>query len=172
MSQMPQVPEVPEPPLAGSQGLVGVDEQTAHSTAGVEQHERVVTDGAGLQHRDRTVRDVGAEYQLKLAKAAQLIWLFVGSVEVLIGLRVLLKVIGANPDNDLARFVYNFSALFLAPFFGLIGSPAAGGMVLEIPSLIAMLLYGLLGWGIVRVILPLFSRPTTSSTSTYDRHRS
>jgi len=171
MSQLPE-PQVPEPPLAHSYDSMRVDEQTAQSTAGVEQRERVVTDGAGLQHRERTVQDVGAEYRLKLDKVGQLIWLVFGVVEVAIGVRVLLKLIGANPDNDLARFVYNFAALFLAPFFGLIGSPSAGGMILEVPSLIAMLLYGLLGWAIVRVVLPLFARPTTSSTSTYDRHRS
>ena len=43
------------------------------------------------------------------------------------------------------------SSLFLVPFFGLTGSPAAGGRVLEVPSLIAMLVYAFLGWGVVRV---------------------
>ena len=38
-----------------------------------------------------------------------------------------------------------------------------------VPSLVAMLVYGLMGWLILRVIWPLFDRPTTRSTSTYDR---
>jgi hypothetical protein len=146
-------------------------DQVVQSSSGVERRERVVTGEAGLEHRERSFHDVAGEHRLKLVKVAQLIWLFFGIVEVLIGLRVFLKLIAANPDNGLASFVYNFSALFLAPFFGLTGSPSAGGMTLEIPSLIAMLLYGLVGWGIVRVVLPLFGRTTTSSTSTYDRQR-
>lgn len=149
-------------------------EQVVGSAAGVEQRERVVTDEAGLAHRERTVRDIAGEQRLGLASTTQLIWLFVGIIEGLIGLRVVLKLIGANTANDFARFIYDAAAIFLAPFFSLTGSPAVGDMVLEIPSLIAMLLYALLGWVIVRiarVIWPLFSRSTTSSTSTYDRYR-
>jgi YggT family protein len=146
--------------------------QSAQSAAGVEQNERVVTDEAGLQHRERTTHDVAAEYRQKMLKVSQVIWLLVCVIEGLIGLRVILKLIGANPDNDFARFSYNVAALFMGPFFGLTGSPSSGGMVLEVPSLIAMVLYGLLGWLIVRAILPLFDRATTGGTSTYDRHRS
>ncbi|MHB1132490.1 MAG: hypothetical protein ACYC4L_08905 [Chloroflexota bacterium] len=147
-------------------------EQVTQSTAGVEQRERVVTDAAGLQHRARTVRDVGAEQRLNLHTVSRVIMLLFGIVEGLIGLRVVLKLVGANPDVDFARFIYNAAALFLAPFFGLVGSPASGGMVLEVPSLIAMLFYGVVGWLILRVIWPLFDRPTTTSTSTYDRFNS
>ena len=35
-----------------------------------------------------------------------------------------------------------------------------------------MLVYGVLGWLIVRVLFPLLTRPATRSTSTYDRYRS
>jgi hypothetical protein len=148
-------------------------EQTSGSAAGVVQNERVVTDQAGVAHSERTVHDIAGEQQLGLARATQLIWLFFGIVEGLIGLRVILKLIGVNAENAFATFVYGAAGLFLTPFFSLTGSPAAGGMVLEIPSLLAMLVYALLGWVIVRiarVIWPMFSRSTTSSSSTYDRY--
>jgi YggT family protein len=109
---------------------------------------------------------------LRLLKISQVIWLLVGIIEISIGLRVILKLIGANPDNDFARFVYGVAALFVGPFFGLTGSPASSGMVLEVPSLIAMLVFGLLGWLVISFILPLFARTTTSTNSTYDRQRS
>jgi hypothetical protein len=150
-------------------------EQSTGSTAGIVQSERVVTDQAGLAHSERDVHDVAGEQRLGLARATQLIWLFFGIVEGLIGLRILLKLIGANADNAFATFIYGAAGLFLAPFFTLTGSPAAGSMVLEIPSILAMLIYAFLGWVIVRmarVIWPMFSRSTTSSTSTYDRYRS
>ncbi|MDO8672516.1 MAG: hypothetical protein Q7O66_13960, partial [Dehalococcoidia bacterium] len=101
----------------------------------------------------------------------QVVWLFVGIIEVLIGLRVVLKLMGANPANDFGGFVYNSAGVFLSPFFGLTGSPSSGGIVLEVPSLIAMLVYFLVGWAIVRMILPLFDQPATRSKSTYDRSR-
>jgi YggT family protein len=147
-------------------------EQVVESRAGVEQRERVVTSQSGVEHRERSVRDTGAERQISRHRVTQLIWLFFGIVEGLIGLRVLLKLIGANPENEFASLIYNAAALFLAPFFGLIGSPSAGGMVLEVPSLVAMLVYALVGWVIVRVISQFFFPPTTRSTSTYDSYTS
>ncbi|MHB1006734.1 MAG: YggT family protein [Chloroflexota bacterium] len=146
-------------------------EQVTQSTAGVEQRERVVTDSAGVQQRARTVRDVGAEQRLNLHTVSQVILLFFGVVEGLIGLRIILKLVAANPDNGFAAFIYNAAALFLAPFFGLVGSPSAGGMVLEVPSMIAMVSYAVLGWLLISVVWPLFVRPTTTSTSTYDRYK-
>ena len=146
--------------------------EQVRSQAGVERRERVVTDAAGgVEHRDRVVRDVATEHLLRVAKVCQLVWLCAGIVEALIGLRVLLKLIGANPNNAFAAFAYNAAALFLAPFFGLTGSPAAGGSVLEVPSIIAMLVYAFVAWGLVRVIGLLFDRPMTRGSSTYDRSR-
>ncbi|MHB1132487.1 MAG: hypothetical protein ACYC4L_08890 [Chloroflexota bacterium] len=159
-------------PAPTTAGLVEseITEQATRSAAGVEQREHVVTDAAGLQHRARTVRDVGAEQRLNVRTGSQVVLLFFGVVEILIGLRIILKMIGANPDNDFASLVYNAAGLFLGPFFGLVGSPAAGGVVVEVPSLIAMLVYAMLGWLLITVVWPLFERPTTTSTSTYDRH--
>ncbi|MBI4318784.1 MAG: hypothetical protein HY675_09860 [Chloroflexi bacterium] len=146
-------------------------EQVVQSTAGVERHERIVRDKAGLEHRERIVRDLAAERRMILVKAIQLTWLFIGVVEVLFGLRVLLKLIGANPANDFARLIYDSSSLFLAPFIGLTGSPSSGGVILEVPALIAMIAYALLGWVIVRLIVPLFEVTSTQSSSRYDRYR-
>jgi YggT family protein len=146
-------------------------EQIVESGAGVERSERVVTDGAGGGHRERYVRDVANEQQQQFLRGSQLVWLCVGIVEVLIGARVLLKLIAANPDNAFARFVYNTTAVFLAPFFGLTSNPAAGGSVLEVSSLIAMAVYAFLAWGLIQVVWLLCSRPMTRSTSTYDRYR-
>jgi hypothetical protein len=137
---------------------------------GVERHEHVVTGEAGVEHRERYVRNVGVEQDLNRLRVTQLLWLFFGIIEGLIGLRVLLKLIGANPGNAFASFVYDAAALFLAPFFGLVGSPAAGGMVLEVSSLVAMLVYALLGWVIVRLVSQFLFPPMTRSRSTYDRY--
>ena len=59
-------------------------------------------------------------------------------LEALLALRIGLKLIGANADNPFAALIYGFTNLFLFPFVGLIGTPTAGGMALEISSVIAM----------------------------------
>lgn len=137
----------------------------------IEQTEQIVRSQVGVEHRESVVLNVATEHFMKVAKACQLVWLGAGIIEVLIGLRIVLKLIAANPNSGFASFVYNIASPFLAPFFGLTGSPAAGGSVLEVPSVIAMLVYALIAWGIVRIIRLLFDQSATRSTSTYDRSR-
>ncbi|OGN74869.1 MAG: hypothetical protein A2X25_15385 [Chloroflexi bacterium GWB2_49_20] len=108
-------------------------------------------------------------------KATQLIWLFLGILEVLLALRFALKLIAANPDSPIAAFIYGFTALFLLPFAGLTAEPSAGGMVLEIATLIAMAVYALIAWAIERVVWLIFYRPhgpvvSTTQTSSSEEH--
>jgi hypothetical protein len=104
-------------------------------------------------------RGVDTEQRIFSFKATQLIWLGLGLVEALIAMRILLKLIGANPDSIFAAFIYGFSYLFLFPFEGLVGTPAAAGMVLEISSIIAMMVYALLFWAVERLVWVIFYRP-------------
>jgi hypothetical protein len=97
-------------------------------------------------------------------KLTQLVWLLFGLLEALIALRVGLKLIGANPGNPFAALVYNLSAVFLWPFFGLTGTPAANGMVLEVPSIIAMFVYALVAWAIASLVWLILYRPRESTT--------
>lgn len=89
-------------------------------------------------------------------KATQLIWLLLGILEALLGLRIFLKLIGANPVNPFAAFLYKLTELFVFPFAGLTSTPAVGNMVLEISTLIAMLVYGLIGWVAERLVWLIF----------------
>ncbi len=127
--------------------------------------------GAVDEHRERYLRDVATERRLMLEKASQVVWLLVTIVDGMIALRLLLKLIAANPESPFASFVYNFTALFLWPFAGLTISPSSGGMVLEISSIIAFVFYILLGWLIVRAIWVLFEETMARSSSSYDRFR-
>jgi hypothetical protein len=97
-------------------------------------------------------------------KLTQLVWLLFGLLEALIALRVGLKLIGANPGNPFAALVYNLSAVFLWPFFGLTGTPAANGMVLEVPSIIAMFVYALVAWAIASLVWLILYRPREATT--------
>jgi len=102
-------------------------------------------------------------------KATYVIWLLLVMLEGLIALRVGLKLIGANEASPFAALVYGFSSIFLFPFAGLIGAPAAGGMVLEISSLIAMVVYGLVFWTIERVVWVIFYRPREAPVAATQR---
>ena len=91
-------------------------------------------------------------------KAKQVIWLLLGFLESVLALRFLFKLIGVNPANPFASILYGFTNLFVAPFANLTGTPAAEGMVFEFTTLIAMLVYALVFYGIERLVYVIFYR--------------
>lgn len=111
-----------------------------------------------------------AEHRYTLAKITQFIWFFTGILEALIGIRVLLKLIAANPNAGFAQFIYTLTTPFLVAFFGLTATPSTSGAVLEIPSLVAMLVYVLVAWGIIRLLWLLFDRPPSRPGSAGEQH--
>ena len=135
----------------------------------VDRRDEIVEVGApGYESRKRVIRDVGAERSMNIDRVVQVVWLLVGMLEFLLGLRAVLKLMAANPANPFASFVYNVTDLFLWPFFGLTRTPAANGMVLEVPTLIAMAVYALLGWLVVRAIWLIFEKPRARAVSHYE----
>jgi len=122
-----------------------------------------------------SLREPGLEQRIFTFKATYLIWLLLVMLEALIALRIGLKLIGANPDAGFATFIYGVSSIFLFPFAGLTGTPAAGGMVLEISSMIAMVVYALVFWAIERLVWVIFYRPrqaavAVTQTTTNEQH--
>ena len=111
------------------------------------------------KHVKRVVIDRSAEAARTAYRISAFIWLMFGILISLIGLRVILKLIGANPGNLFAQLVYSFTDFFLWPFWGLTGNPSANGMVLEIPSIIAMVVYAIIAWAIAKLTWLLLYRP-------------
>jgi hypothetical protein len=136
----------------------------------VEREEQVrQIDEPGYQRQERVVTDYAAERRQGLYQVSSIIWLVFGVIAGLIGLRFVLRLIAANPSSPFAAFIYRVTDLFLWPFSGLIATPASGGMVLELPSLIAIVVYLLLAWLLVRLVWILFDRPGSRSVSRYER---
>jgi hypothetical protein len=102
--------------------------------------------------RERTVRQSVSHTpkltprQVMLRKFTRFIWWGTAVLEGMISLRVVLRLMAANPNNPFANFIYSFTNVFLWPFAGLTAQPSSGGVVLEISSVIAMIVYLLLAW--------------------------
>jgi len=120
------------------------------------RHERVVADDGmdGIVTR-----------QIIASRVAHTIWTIIGFIEALIAIRVILKLIGANAGNGFVNFIYGFSDFFVKPFLGIVTDPTSGKSILEINSLIAMLVYLLIGWVVVRLVWLVYdvTAPTRSS---------
>lgn len=123
------------------------------------REETMVTQQPGYQATEQVTRDVAAERRMSLFQVSRIIWSMMGLVEVLLGLRFILKLIAANPASGFAAFIYGITGPFIAPFADLIGTPTSGGAILEVTTLIAMAIYALIFWGIVSVIRIIADRP-------------
>lgn len=89
-------------------------------------------------------------------------WLLI-VLEVIFALRFLLKLLGADPYNPFAAFLYGLSGFFLAPFRGLLHDPSFGTTtvhVFEWTTLIGMLIYALIFWIIWMLLRTTITRPS------------
>jgi hypothetical protein len=97
-------------------------------------------------------------------KIRQGIWYLVGALELLLALRFVLRLTGANPENTFASTIYNLSSPFVAPFSTLFVSPATSGTstfsqnIFDVNLLISMFAYLLLGFLAAWLVQILFSR--------------
>lgn len=101
------------------------------------------------------------EYQKKhvIFRSYQIIWWILGFVEIILALRFILKLLGANASM-FTGLVYGLSAPFALPFMGMFGVTAEGDNIVEWTTLIALLVYPLLAMGIVKILQ--VAKPTTS----------
>jgi len=118
-----------------------------------------VTKTEPVQNAVRTEKyqEVTKAEPVKSFPVVKIIYFILGVLEVFLGLRLILRLLGASPDNVFVPFIYNVTRIFIAPFFGIFSTAATQGAetdaVLEPATIIAMLIYALLAWGIVKFII-------------------
>ena len=93
-----------------------------------------------------------------LQRVTGLIQWGIGVMNILICLRYLLKLIGANPSHPMAQFVYSSTQPLLTGFEDLIRTLEFGGTILEFHALIAIAIYGILGWTTVQLLRIMFAQ--------------
>jgi len=136
----------------------------------VDRHvETVITEQPGFAATEQVTRDVATERRLLAFQIDRIVLTILGILQILLGLRFVLKLIAANPNAGFTIFIYGITGVFLAPFHALLGSPTFNGSVLEVTTLIAMAVYALFFWIVVRVIQIVIDRPT-ARTITRSRH--
>lgn len=89
--------------------------------------------------------------------ARRVVYYILGILEALFAFRLVFKLLGANPDSGFVSFIYAVSHVFLAPFITIFRSPTTQGIetraVLEPSTIIGMIVYALIAWGIVKLII-------------------
>jgi len=89
-----------------------------------------------------------------LYRGTQIVWYLVGALEMLLMFRFLLKLFGANVSAGFTSFIYQMSAPFVMPFTSVFSaSQVEGGRLFEWTTLLAMVVYALVAWGITQLFL-------------------
>lgn len=118
-----------------------------------------------LQHDEEAFRLHQEEKRLQSArKSNTLIWIInsifwlLGILEILLIMRFLLRLFGANRENQFAQLINDLSAPFIAPFSTLFISPTSNGAenIFDFNIVIAILAYALLSYLIVSLLRLIF----------------
>lgn len=90
------------------------------------------------------------------SKTTKMVYYVLGVLETLFAFRLFFKILGANPGSTFVSLIYTISGAFLAPFNGIFRTAVNEGIeaksVLEPATIIAMIVYALIGYGVVRLI--------------------
>jgi hypothetical protein len=139
-------------PGAPADGSREIYEQRAYGPGGeqVVRSERVSVPSAAAQ------RTAGVE------RAKQVIYFIFGLVEVLLAIRFVLLLLGASEASGFVRLIYGLSQPFVLPFQGIFGAPSFDGSLIEWSSLVGIVVYLLVAYGLARVIELIYAptRPT------------
>lgn len=85
--------------------------------------------------------------------AARVVWFLADILLIILALRFVFALLGANPGNSVAHFIYSVSHPFVAPFFSLFNYNFQNGVArFELYTLVAMAVYALIAWAIARLL--------------------
>ncbi len=88
-----------------------------------------------------------------LYRGTQIVWYILGFIEILLAFRFVLKFLAANPDAGFSSFIYNVTYVFAAPFLSVFRITQIAGSVLEWTTILAMFVYWVIAYGIVKLLL-------------------
>jgi hypothetical protein len=81
----------------------------------------------------------------------RVVTLIFGIIQSFIVLRIVLLLLNAREGNDIVAFILNTSQIFVAPFIGIFNQDAlaAGGSVLDIAAIAALVGWTILEWIVI-----------------------
>lgn len=88
-----------------------------------------------------------------LFKVTQIVNYLLWILEVLLALRFVLKLTGANPGAEFTDLVYAITQPFVAPFLAVFPISVVQGNIFEWTTLLAIFVYWLIAVAIIRLLL-------------------
>jgi uncharacterized protein YggT (Ycf19 family) len=98
-------------------------------------------------------------------RAAAVVGFLVGVVDIFVAARFLGKLFGASSQSAFVNFIYQVSSPMVAPFKGIFGDSGSSTNSFETASLVAIVVYAVIGWGLV-VLIRIMTAPKGTKPST------
>jgi hypothetical protein len=122
------------------------EEVTATQQAGVAE------DGSVVQRQTRRVENTAGPK----TTVANIVWFIYGVIAILLVLRFVLKLTGANSVNGFVSFIYSVTNFLSAPFDSIFGTASVNtqttSSVFEPSIIVAIVVYALIAWGITKLL--------------------
>lgn len=88
-----------------------------------------------------------------LFRGTQVVWYLCALLEIILGFRFFLRLAGANPAAGFSTFIYAISWPFAEPFIAVFKTTVVSNKVFEWTTLLAMVVYLLIAWGIASLFV-------------------
>jgi hypothetical protein len=109
------------------------------------------------------VTTVRAAYSVRTEQA---VWLITGVIVVLLSIRFIFKMLAASAQSGFVRLIYDMTQGLIAPFHGIFNTASSGNFVIEPETVVAAVVYALIGWGLVALVRILTRHNPSSRTDT------
>lgn len=150
MSNRPYPPNPDDPTVQNPRVMYGANQQAYYSGGQqAESHAESV--------EDKNLMRANMRYWI-----TRVVYFVLGVLEVIMALRFVFRLLGANQDSVFVTLLYNLSHVFVYPFNGIFNDQSIGRTsVFEVSTLIAMLIYALIAWGLVALGRVVFAPSLT-----------
>ncbi len=100
-----------------------------------------------------------------LYRGTQIVWYILDVLELLLVFRFFLRLLGANPNAGFTQLIYSATYPFAQPFLNVFKVTRVAGATFEWTTLLAMFVYWLIAWGIVRLLV--MNKPVSTTEANY-----
>ena len=87
-----------------------------------------------------------------LYRGTQAAWYLLGILEALLAFRFVLKLLAANANAGFTSFIYSVTRPLVSPFLNVFHISRVEGSVMEWPTLLAMFVYWLVVFALVKLL--------------------
>ena len=142
---IPPIPDLPQ-----KQKLVPQTPAISESATSFDEDE----EGEQLQE------EPGQILKFAIGKVNDFLQWFVITLEITLAIRFLLMLIGADPTNIFAAFIYALTSVILFPFSNIVHNPSfRPDQAFELSTLIGMAIYFLIFWLLGKLVRITISEP-------------